>query len=95
MDNRIGFEKWDKPFVADTNTALVSGKMKKTMPKCHWTSGIAYPLCFGEKSPQEFAENDCATCSWYSEYWREHKMKELAEIKEINIDEFEIETIKI
>ena len=65
--------------------------------KCHWSSNNAYPFCFGAKHPQEFAENDCYTCPWYSEYWRERKMKELAEIKEmkkINIDECKIEIIK-
>lgn len=46
--------------------------------KCHWSSNNAYPFCFGAKHPQEFAENDCYTCPWYSEYWREQKMKELA-----------------
>ena len=51
-------------------------KMQKTTPECHWTSNNAYPFCFGAKHPQEFAENDCYTCPWYSEYWRECKMKE-------------------
>lgn len=90
----ISFEKWNEPFVDDPNTAFVGGKMQKTIPKCHWTSGNAYPFCFGAKSPQEFAENDCSTCSWYDEYWRELKMKELSEIKKININELEIEVVK-
>lgn len=55
--------------------------------KCHWSSNDAYPFCFGAKHPREFAENDCHTCPWYSEYWREHKMKELTKIKEFNIEE--------
>lgn len=46
--------------------------------ECHWSSNDAYPFCFGAKTPQEFAENDCYTCPWYSEYWRKRKMKELA-----------------
>ena len=51
--------------------------------ECHWTSNNAYPFCFGAKHPQEFVKNDCQTCPWYSEYWRERKMKELMKIKEL------------
>ena len=65
--------------------------------KCHWSSNNAYPFCFGAKHPQEFVENDCCICPWYSEYWRERKMKELEELakmKRINIDECEIEILR-
>ena len=71
--------------------------MSKTTPECHWTSNNAYPFCFGAKYPHQFAENDCRTCPWYSEYWHERKMKEskkLAEMKKFNINECEIEIIK-
>ena len=69
-------------------------KRNNTVPKCHWSSGNAYPFCFGAKYPHEFAENDCVTCPWYSQYWHERNIREFAEMKKFNVDECEIEIIK-
>lgn len=60
-------------------------RKSETIPKCHWSSNNAYPFCFGAKHLQEFAENDCFTCPWYSEYWRdkwEHEYFKIKELKE-------------
>ena len=68
--------------------------MNNVMPECLRTSNDAYPYCFGAKHPHQFAENNCCACPWYSEYWHERKIKEIAEIKEFNIVECEFEVIK-
>lgn len=57
--------------------------MKNGTPECHWTSNNAYPFCFGAKYPHQFAENDCYTCPWYSEYWHEQKMKDMQEMQKL------------